>query len=705
VFDKESGVYEMNLVTTGYFISAALFVMLELLLITHWRGRRQGGLLLLVVASIIAWAFASGMAGYHERFFFRSIIFFEVLRNILLYTFLFGLLGSAYQSRQYGFIYRIFHKLIYAVSLVILAATFYINYNLKIDEYTFHIDYRLVLGSVLLMSCIGLILLAELFRKVNPAEREMLKFMFFAIGLIFMSDFLLYSNALLFGHIDKGLWSGRGYLIAIAVPMLTLSAQRNPNWSIDVFISKQLVLHATTLVGIGIYVFLVAIVIYFIDIYGGSRGALIQVAFISLAVLLLLFVLFSSTLRARTKVFINKHFFNYKYDYREEWANITRQLSKANEENSLYITVINSIASLVMSKAGMLWLQNDNNTGYHVVAHTFSTEVTDSEPVDGDFAKYLQDKDWIIDLAELQHHPERYQELVIPQWLLDLQDAWLVIPLRHRDELYGFLILSRSITIRSLNWEDRDLLKTAAMQAVSYLVFQQASDSLARSEKFAVFHRLSAFIVHDLKNLIAQLDLITRNAEKFKHNPDFVDDAFETVQYASNKMGRLLTQLKQGRFSAQAAGNINIQDAMEEVVRSHITYLPYPQLQCSLKNVRISANHDRFLSVLGHIIKNAQEATEDEGYVRINVSCENEMVVIKVADDGCGMDESFIKEKLFTPFFTTKGNAGMGVGVYECREFIESLGGHVEVNSTPGKGTEFILKIPTVTDHEEQIEA
>jgi signal transduction histidine kinase len=165
-------------------------------------------------------------------------------------------------------------------------------------------------------------------------------------------------------------------------------------------------------------------------------------------------------------------------------------------------------------------------------------------------------------------------------------------------------------------------------------------------------------------------------------------------------MGRLLTQLKQGRFSAQVAGNINIRDAMEEVVRNHNTYLPYPQLQCLQENVRISANHDRFLSVVGHIIKNAQEATEDHGFVKINVSYENEMVIIKVKDNGCGMDESFIKEKLFTPFFTTKGNAGMGVGVYECREFIESLGGHVQVSSTPGKGTEFILNIPAMTVQE-----
>ncbi len=695
----------MSLTSAGYFISAALFVILELLLITHWRGRLQGGLLLLVVALTIAWAFASGMAGYHERFFFRSIIFFEILRNILLYSFLLALLRPVYQARHHQVSYRIIQNLVYTISLVILAGTFYINYNLKIYEYTFHIDYRLVLGSILLLSAVGLFLLLELFRNSDNAGREGLRYLFIAALLIFILDFVLYSNALVFGQIDKELWSGRGYLIAVAVPLIALSAQRNPGWSIDVFVSKQLVFHATTMVAVGIYVFLVAIVSYYIQIKSGRWSAAIQVVFLLSAVSLLLFALLSTTLRARTKVFINKHFFNYKYDYREEWSKITRELSRAGEEDGLYITVVNSISSLVMSKGGMLWLQNEHKSSYHIVANTMSAEVIASEPVDGDFARFLLDKDWIIDLRELQNSPQHYQGLDIPPWLMDLHDAWLVIPLRHRDELYGFMVLSRSIMMRKLNWEDRDLLKTASMQAVSYLVFQQASDFLARSEKFAVFHRLSAFIVHDLKNLIAQLDLITRNAEKFKHNPEFVDDAFETVQLASTKMERLLTQLKQGRFSAHAAGSINIQDAMEEVVRNHNTYLPYPQLQCSLKNVRISANHDRFLSVMGHIIKNAQEATEDDGNVRVNVTHNNDTITIKIADDGCGMDKSFIREKLFTPFFTTKGNAGMGVGAYECREFIESLGGNVEVSSIPGKGTEFILNIPAIAVHEERIEA
>ena len=201
-----------------------------------------------------------------------------------------------------------------------------------------------------------------------------------------------------------------------------------------------------------------------------------------------------------------------------------------------------------------------------------------------------------------------------------------------------------------------------------------------------------------MKNLITQLELITRNAEKFKHNPEFVDDAFETVQHATQKMGGLLTQLKQGRFQDHTASLVNIKDAIEEVVRRHHVYLPHPQLQCSLNDVKISANYDRFISIVGHIIKNAQEATKDDGFVKVSATVENNRVMIIVEDNGEGMEEQFIREQLFVPFITTKGNAGMGVGVYECREFVEALGGHIDVVSLPGQGSQFVLNIPVVQD-------
>ncbi|MHB8551844.1 MAG: ATP-binding protein, partial [Acidiferrobacterales bacterium] len=105
-------------------------------------------------------------------------------------------------------------------------------------------------------------------------------------------------------------------------------------------------------------------------------------------------------------------------------------------------------------------------------------------------------------------------------------------------------------------------------------------------------------------------------------------------------------------------------------------------------------NRDRLSAVIGHVIQNAREATPADGRVTVRLRADRRQVVIEVEDTGCGMDEAFIRERLFRPFETTKGNSGMGIGAYETREFVRALGGDIDVFSRPGHGTIFRLHLP-----------
>ena len=97
-----------------------------------------------------------------------------------------------------------------------------------------------------------------------------------------------------------------------------------------------------------------------------------------------------------------------------------------------------------------------------------------------------------------------------------------------------------------------------------------------------------------------------------------------------------------------------------------------------------------------HAIRNAQDATEANGSVSVSLSNSTDECCITVSDTGCGMDEIFMRERLFKPFDSTKGTQGMGVGAYQIRETIRAAGGDVRVNSTPGQGTELIFELKTV---------
>ena len=175
-----------------------------------------------------------------------------------------------------------------------------------------------------------------------------------------------------------------------------------------------------------------------------------------------------------------------------------------------------------------------------------------------------------------------------------------------------------------------------------------------------------------------------------------MDDAMLTVENAVAKMQRMLVQLRQGRELQHAATAIDLLSVVAAVVQARAVAKPEPEYIPEGGGLRVIAEKDRLAAVIEHVVQNAQEATAGHGSVVVRVFSADNNAVIEVKDSGEGMDEQFIRERLFRPFDTTKGNAGMGIGAYECREFVRALGGNVEVSSQPGQGSHFRLLIPLV---------
>jgi putative PEP-CTERM system histidine kinase len=312
-----------------------------------------------------------------------------------------------------------------------------------------------------------------------------------------------------------------------------------------------------------------------------------------------------------------------------------------------------------------------------------------------DFARYLKQSAWIIDLDELEREPDRYAGLRVPPAITACPEAWLVIPLLFKEDLIGFVLLEHSSVRRHLNWEDHDLLKTIGHQLSGYLALTEASEELIEARQFEGFNRLTAYLVHDLKNVSAQLGLVVSNARKHKDNRAFVDDAVRTIENAAGKMNRLLDSLRKGvEHSERRPRLVDLRSLLAEAATEHRNKLPNPELTASQEGSVVSVDPERLKSVIGHLIQNAQEATSQNGFVHIRLAQDDEFAVIEIGDSGSGMDEDFVRNRLFRPFDTTKGSAGMGIGAYESREFVHAAGGSIDVHSEPGTGTTITLRIP-----------
>jgi putative PEP-CTERM system histidine kinase len=267
------------------------------------------------------------------------------------------------------------------------------------------------------------------------------------------------------------------------------------------------------------------------------------------------------------------------------------------------------------------------------------------------------------------------------------------VPILIGKDFYGFFILSNSDEENKLNWEDRDLLFAIAKQLGNFISLNEANDKLAESKQFDAFNQMSAFLVHDLKNVQAQLALITSNAKQHRDNPDFVDDVFETVESATERLAKVLAQLRNKQVAQSTSKRVNLGDIIERVTAQR--NLMQPQVVITKNEECLTTiDYERFFSVINHLIQNAQEATSDDGWVEIALDNQQDRITIIVSDNGCGMSESFIKSRLFKPFDTTKGNAGMGIGVFDAKQFIESVAGNLTVESVEGQGSKMIICLP-----------
>ena len=317
--------------------------------------------------------------------------------------------------------------------------------------------------------------------------------------------------------------------------------------------------------------------------------------------------------------------------------------------------------------------------------------------------RFLQERQWVINLDEFRTDPGLYADLELPAWLEGLSQAWLVVPLMNQQQLAGFIVLAQPRAQQSFNWELLDLLKTAACQAASHLVQLQTLEALSESRQFEGFHRLATVVLHDIKNLIAQQTLVVSSAARHKHKPEFIEDAIEIMEHSVAKMRRLMELLHSGLPEGNPV-QVNLASLVAEAVRNCSGNLPVPDYQDDQddqQQLNLLADRDRLTSVIENILKNAQDATPKEGYVNIRLSQQQGMAIITIEDNGCGMDASFIRDRLFRPFDTTKGDTGMGVGAYDSREYIRALGGDIGVTSTLGKGTAFLISLPAVASAEQ----
>jgi len=540
----------------------------------------------------------------------------------------------------------------------------------------------------------ALVLVHNIYGQAAPASRSHIRSAMLGLALIWIYDLNLYTVLYYHSATATRLIEWRGLAVAAAAPLFALATRSGSAWRVR--LSRAATFQSLSLLAICAYFALMAILATALRGTGVDWSSSLMVAVLAVMTVGAMVLIPSARARGWAKVKLAKHLFEHRYDYRTEWLRFTETLGRAGPDAPpLSERIVKAFADIADAPGGLL-LVSDGGRG-PAVATALSWPGSSPGPDELDHASAfwgeLETGGRVIDFEGLRHGwaSAEDRKLTVPQWLLDESVAWAGVPLMHQQRLVGLVLLAAPEYRRQLDWEDFDLLRTAGNQAASSLAEALSQEALTHAQRFEEFNRRFAFILHDIKNLVSQLSLLARNAERHADNPEFRADMVATLQSSVGKMNELLTRL--APHSKSRVQRIEAQP-LRPILSAAIA-AKRGDREVSLRgdaSTLALVDAGALEQAVGHLLQNALDASSAEP-VTVRVSSNGSGVGIAISDKGVGMDGDFVRNRLFQPFASSKPG-GFGIGAFEARALITAMGGRISVDSRPGQGTTFTILLP-----------
>ena len=686
-------------------------VTLAVIIIGIYRGPRSftqgiftfGMLLLALEAALTGFVYRS--SNLSEFLFWQRLLFFleSVLpASWLLFSISFArtnyfeqiskwkwilLMAVAVQFALVAFIYNDFISLVLAPHN---SSTIFIRIGWS--GYLWHLI-SIILFIAILMN------LERTFRHSTGHIRWQTKFMFLGIGSIFGIRLFTDSQVILFNGVDTGLYLVDTSALLIANLFIFRSLFRGKPLSSGIQLSHQFLYTSFTVLIVGAYFISLGLVAWLALRFEWIKNINAVIFLVFVTMLVLATFLLSDRLRTKRKRFISRHFKRPQYDYQKIWEDFTQRTASVTKTDELCSIIVKMVSETLEILSVSIWLVDEKQEQLSFGASTVFTAdqvedmhffkeggtkmvralVNQSMPLD---LKECED-DWVSDLAST--------------YKLETKESRIryCVPLNATGQLIGIMTLSEKVFYEALTFEETDLIKTISDQAAAALLSLRLSESQRQTKELEAFQTMSAFFMHDLKNLASKLSLVTQNLPLHMDNPEFRADALKTISQSVSKINKMSNRLS--LLSQKIALNLretNINELIDTAVSDLKDYIKVSVSQNFSQNIpRLSIDQEQMHKVLENLLMNAYDATGNNGQISVSTSFQNNWVEISVTDNGCGISREFMENNLFRPFQTTK-KQGMGIGLYHCKTIVDAHGGKLNVESEENKGTTFKILLP-----------
>ncbi len=551
----------------------------------------------------------------------------------------------------------------------------------------------LIAGAILI-----LMNMERTLRHTSGHLRWQVKFMLLGVGGLFAARIYTDSLSILFRVVNIDLAVINAGALLLACLVMARSAARTERMDLDVYLSHSLLYNSVTVLLVGAYFIGVGILAWIAQVWQGTWGLPLTAFLLFAAIMGLGAILLSDRMRIRRKRLISEIFQRPLYDYRKVWSDFTEKTTSVVNVRDLSGAVVRMVAETLEVLSVSLWIVDEQKNTLDLGGSTeFSAQRARDLALGREAGTALflamYDRELPVDievpvddriLKLLESHAQALREARVRY----------VVPVNGAGKLIAILTMDRRVSDDPLSGEDYELLRTIADQAGANILSLRLSERVSEMKEMEALQVMSAFFMHDLKNLGARLSLVSQNLPVYHDNPEFRSDAIRTISQSVDKVNTLCNRLL---MLSQKLEIIPVEGDLNVLVQQTLAGLDGHFKAAIEKNLgtmpKVPFDEEQIRKVLENLLLNANEAVGEKGHIRVATDFHDGWAEISVSDDGSGMSGEFIETRLFRPFQTTK-KKGMGIGLFHSKTIIEAHNGRLEVKSTEGVGTVFKVMLP-----------
>lgn len=555
-----------------------------------------------------------------------------------------------------------------------------------------------VLNSLLLVSTILIVMnLERTFRSAVGTMQWRIKFMILGLAVVFGARIYTRSQTILFSGYDFGLLTLEGGALIVGCLLISVAYLRTGFSEVDVYPSRAVLHTSFTVLLAGSYLFVVGVLAQIVARRGQPGSFRLHALLVLVAVAVLAVILLSDRLRQQIRLFISRHFKRPGHDFRKIWTLFTRSTANVVQEEGICSTCARLISTTFDALSVSVWLFDEHKEHLLLTATTSQqgegpiradslVQVSDVDKVAPDFCRPFDlekaGEDWIQTLRQMTANQFRKG------------GSRVCVPLRVRDRWLGVVVLGDRVSGIPYTGEDFDLLQCVGDQIASALLNVRLTEEILRGRELEAFQTMSAFFVHDLKNVTSTLTLMLQNLPVHFDKREFREDALRGISKTIARINELISRFGALRRDLRVAGApVNLNKVLEEAIQSAL--LP-PAVDLRLTGEalpEVVGDREQLQSVVTNLLINAVDAIAGHGQIDVSTTQSPGWASISVSDNGCGMSADFMRDSLFRPFRSTKKN-GLGIGMFQSKIIIEAHGGRLQVKSELGVGTTFGIMLP-----------